>query len=214
MAAGSTTITATFGQVSGSTTLTVTNATLVSITVTPVSAPIPLGFTQQYTATGHYTVGADQDITNAVTWTSSNPSKVVITASGFATGVAVTSTPVTITASQGVIQGTTTVTVNSANLVSIAITPGNINLAQGTSRQFIATGTLTNGSTLNITNQTSWTSSDTTIATLGPPTGRVHVNGIDEAVDQREVGRVGYDRMLYVDLRSTMKVAAIYRKRV
>ena len=118
-------------------------------------------------------MAADQDITNVVTWTSSNPSKVTITSSGLATGVAVTTTPVTITATYQGLIGTATVTVDAANLVSIAIAPGNINLAQGTSRQFIATGTLNNGSTLNITNQTTWTTSDNTLATVGPPIGRV-----------------------------------------
>ncbi len=154
--------------------ITATNATVTKIDVSPLSAPILLGVQQQYTALGTFSDGSQQDITNVVTWASSNPSEVSITSSGLATGAAVTTAPVTITASYQGLIGTVTVTVDSANLVSIAITPGNINLAQGTSRQFIATGTLTNGSTLNITNQTSWTSSDTTIATLGPPTGWVH----------------------------------------
>ena len=41
--AGSTTVTATFGSVSGSTALAVTPATLVSITVTPASPTLPKG---------------------------------------------------------------------------------------------------------------------------------------------------------------------------
>ncbi len=71
------------------------------------------------------------------------------------------------------VTGTTTVTVNAGNLVSIALKPTNITtLAQGTSQQFTATGTFSNGSTLDITNQVLWASSDTTLATVAQKTGR------------------------------------------
>ena len=169
LAAGSTSITATLGPVtSPPVTLTVTNATVTSIAVSPPNPSIPLGNQQQFTATGTFSDGSTHDITNNVTWTSSDPTKVNIIASGFATGVAVTGTPVTITATdkRSSVQGTTTATVNAGNLVSIAITPSATNLAVGTSRQYIATGTLTNGSTLDITHQTTWTSSDPFNATV------------------------------------------------
>ena len=52
---GSTTLTATSGDVSGDTTLTVTDAMLVSIEVSPASPRVANGLTQQFTAIGHYT---------------------------------------------------------------------------------------------------------------------------------------------------------------
>ena len=143
--------------------------------MTPANAPISLGLQQQYTAMATLSDNSQQDVTNIVTWTSSDPTKVTITTSGLATAVAVTTTPVTITATApNNVSGSTTVTVDAANLVSIAIKPANItSLAQGTSQQFSAIGTFNNGSTLDVTNQVTWASSDTTLATVAQKTGLV-----------------------------------------
>ncbi len=167
LTAGTTNITAALsGVTSPPDVLTVTSATLVSIAVTPASTVIPLASQQQYAATGTYNDGTTQNITNIVTWTSSNPADVSIVASGLATGVAITNSAVTITATKGSVSGAATATVSAANLVSIAITPPTTNLAEGTSRQYSAIGTFNNGSTLNVTNQAVWASSDLTNATV------------------------------------------------
>jgi trimeric autotransporter adhesin len=168
---GTTSITATSGAItSPAATLTVTNATLQSIAVTPASVAIPLANQEQFTAIGTFSDQSTQDITTSVTWTSSDTTKVSIdnvVHIGLATGVAVTTSPVTITATKSPgTPGTASVTVNAANLVSIAITPGTTNLAEGTSRQYTAIGTFSNGSTLNITSQATWSSSDPTNATV------------------------------------------------
>ena len=110
-AAGSTTIKATSGSISGSTGLTVTAATLVSIAVTPANPSIAAGQQQQFTATGTYTDGSHQNLTSTATWTSSAPSVATISAGGLATGVAAGST--TITATSGSISGSTGLTVTA-----------------------------------------------------------------------------------------------------
>jgi uncharacterized protein YjdB len=71
---GTTTITATSGSISGTTTLSVTQAVLESIEVTPASAIVSIAVrnTQQFTATGIFTDGS-QDLTTSVNWSSSNP---------------------------------------------------------------------------------------------------------------------------------------------
>jgi uncharacterized protein YjdB len=61
-----------FAGVSGSTTLTVFNASLVSITVTPAGQSIQSGKTLQFTATANYSNGLTQDITKMALWKSSN----------------------------------------------------------------------------------------------------------------------------------------------
>jgi hypothetical protein len=55
---------------------------LVSITVTPTSQTILTGTTQQFTATGNYSNGSTQNITNQVTWTSSNTNAATISGAG------------------------------------------------------------------------------------------------------------------------------------
>ncbi len=177
--AGMTMITATMGTVtSPAATLTVTSATLVSIAVTPANPQIVYQTQQAFTATGTYSDSSTQNITNSVTWASSDTTKITITVSGIATGVNTTTSPVTISATKGTIVGSTTATVVPAAVVSIAITPNLTTLAQTTSRQYTATATLTNGSTLNVTNVATWSSSNTTIATVGLHSGLVTAQSV------------------------------------
>lgn len=164
LTAGSAIISATSGSLTGSATLTVTSATVTSIAVTPASPNISLGLTQQFTAVGTFSDSSTQDITGVVAWKSSATGVASITVSGLATGVNIGST--NISATFGGVTGSVTLTVNAANLTSLTITPGNPSIAQGTKIQFTATGLFNDGGTRNLTNQVSWTSSDTTVATI------------------------------------------------
>jgi trimeric autotransporter adhesin len=56
--------------------------------------------------------------------------------------------------------------VTPPTLQSIAVTPVNTTLASGTTEQFTATGTLSNDTTESLTSQVTWSSSDTTWATI------------------------------------------------
>ena len=78
VAAGSTSITATSGTISGIGTVTVTTATLVSIAVTPAIPALPSGITQQFTATGTFTDSSTQNITTTVQWNSDTPTVATI----------------------------------------------------------------------------------------------------------------------------------------
>ena len=177
--AGTTQITATLGSVtSPPVTLTVTSATLVSIAVTPTNPQIVYQTQQQFTATGTFSDSTTQDITNSVTWASSDTTKITITVSGLATGVNTTTSAVTISATKNSITGSTTATVIPPSVVSIAITPNITTLAQMTRRTYTATATLANGSTLNVTSQATWSSSDTTIATVGIHNGLVTARSV------------------------------------
>lgn len=86
---------------------------LLSIAVTPTNPSIATGLTQQFTATGTYTLGT-ANITGAVTWASHNPSVATIDATGLATSLAAGTT--TITATLYMIEGTTTLTVTEAEV--------------------------------------------------------------------------------------------------
>jgi len=85
---GSTTIQATLGGISGSTTLTVTGSsvTLLRLVVNPQYPKIAdNGAMQAFTATGHYSDGSTHDLTSTATWTSSNTNVATVNASGTAT---------------------------------------------------------------------------------------------------------------------------------
>jgi uncharacterized protein YjdB len=110
IAKGNTVIRTVFGALSGSTTLMVKAVTLQSITVTPVSATVSVGGTQQFRATGIYDDGTTRDITNTVSWSSAPKSVVSVSSAGLAT--ALKAGTGTITAKSGGINGTATLKVN------------------------------------------------------------------------------------------------------
>src|SRR5208283_3806614 len=71
----------------------------------------------------------------------------------------------------GIVSPAATLTVTSATLASIAVTPANSSIAKGATLQFVATGTFSDGSTQDITHAVSWTSSSPTIAAINPASG-------------------------------------------
>ncbi len=119
VAAGGTTIQAASGSITGSTGLTVPPPSLVSIALTPTNSSIVVGGQQQFTATGTYGDGSQQNLTSSVTWTSSAPSVATIGSGGLATGVGAGST--TIQAASGSVNGSTGLTVTTQVLHSILL---------------------------------------------------------------------------------------------
>jgi urease beta subunit len=87
-------------------------ATLQSIDVTPVNPSIANGQTTQFTATGHYSDGTSHVLTSGVSWSSSNTSIATISSSGLALAVGAGSA--TITAVDGSVSSSTTLTVTAA----------------------------------------------------------------------------------------------------
>ena len=108
-----TTITASSAAISGSATLTVTEAVVDTITVTPADPTIADGTTQQFTATATLTDRTLQDFTTQVTWESSDESVAVVSNAAGSQGLATALAPgpATITASFMTVQGTTTLEV-------------------------------------------------------------------------------------------------------
>ena len=138
---------------------------LTSIAVTPVTPMVAAGLTQQFKATGTYSDNSTQDLTATAVWTSSNTGSATITSPG---GLATTSHQgsTLIMATVGSISGSTTLTVTAAVLDSIAVTPANASVPLGTLTQFTAMGTYSDGSTQNLTSTVTWSSSNTTTATI------------------------------------------------
>jgi hypothetical protein len=172
VATGSTTITATHAGsgVSASTSFTVSAAELVSLAITPANSSKALGLTQQFTATGTYTNGTTQDLTTTVTWSSSSIATATISnaagTKGLATTVATGSTTITATHSGSGVSANNSFTVSAAELVSLAITPANPTLILGSTQQFTATGTYTDGTNLDVSSSVAWSSSSTGVATI------------------------------------------------
>ena len=155
------------GIVSPAVPLTVTTATLQSIAISPPTAALASKGTQQYTAIGTFSDGTTQDISAGVTWSSSNTTAATISAQGgLAVGQASGTTQVTATLG-GVTSPTVALTVNSATLQSITITPPTGPIGKGGDTQLTALGKFSDGTTQNVTSSTTWTSSNTNFATVG-----------------------------------------------
>jgi subtilisin len=137
--------------------------TLELIEVTPGTATIPKGLTQQYTAMGTYSDTTTADITSSVEWESSATAVATIDSAGLATGEDAGTT--TITASSNSISDTAALTVTLA-LKSIEVTPKTATIPKGLTQQYTATGTYSDDSTADITSSVTWASTDTAVATI------------------------------------------------
>ena len=168
-ASGPTTITATLSGVSGSTLLTVTNATLVLIDVEPALPTLPAGVPQQFTATGTFSDGTTEDLTTAVTWSSSDAAAATISNAAGSNGLLVTGTAgttATITATFGAVSGSTVLSVTTATLQSIEVDPADTSIPQGLPQQLTATGIYSDNSVVDLTQVVTWSSSAATVATV------------------------------------------------
>jgi hypothetical protein len=143
--------------------------TLVSIDVTPPNPSISKGLTQAFTATGTYSDGSMQNISDSVTWTSLTTGVATITTGGVATAAGIGSSK--IQAALGTVNGSTMLTVTAAALVSIAVTPPSPSIPNGTTQQFAATGTYTDGTTPDITTSVTWSSLTPGVATISNTAG-------------------------------------------
>jgi len=145
---------------------TLTPPNLASIAVSPGSFTVLLGGALHFSATGTLRGGNTEELAS-VTWTSSNPQVLSVSNDASNPGEADAAAPgtATITACAGAVCGSAAVTVSPA-LVSLAVTPAYATVGIGNALQFSATGTLSDGSTLDITSQVSWTSSLPSVATI------------------------------------------------
>lgn len=141
-----------------------TGASLSYIILSSASASLPKGISEQFIATGYYSDGAKQNLTASATWSSSNPAVATISTSGVATTVGAGTT--TITATAGIASLSYTLTVTTAALNYISVTPPAPIVGAGQTRQFIATGSYSDGSTLDLTSNVSWSSSNISIANV------------------------------------------------
>jgi sugar lactone lactonase YvrE len=152
-------------------------AVLSSIAVTPTSADVTVGGTQQFTATGTYSNDSTMNLTGTVAWSSSNSAVATVASTG---GLATCVAPGTVSVTASLAQGEATITgfvtqglvcsAPVASLVSIAVTPAAPSIAVGATQQFTATGTYSDGTTQNLTSTATWASASTAIATLSSST--------------------------------------------
>ena len=120
----------------------IATSTLASIAVTPANPTISSPGSQQFMATGTYSDGSTQNITNQVTWASSSTAVATVNASGLVTAVSPGTTTISATLAGKI--GSSTLTVQAIRPVTITTT----SLSNGTvSVVYSATLTASGGTT-------------------------------------------------------------------
>jgi hypothetical protein len=162
--AGSATITATdpTTSISGTATLNVTSATVSTIAVAPAVQTIAPLTHLAYTAIGTFSDATVQDVTADVNWSSSNTAAATISNSapnGVATSIAAGTT--TITAALGAATASQTLTISSATLSKITLTPTSsstapVGMAVGSTLLLNAVGTFSDGTTQPLNAAVGW----------------------------------------------------------
>ena len=158
------TITASYGGMTDTTTVYVSAAVPESLQLTPTSASIASGTTQQFEVNEVYSDGSIQPVTAGLSWLSSSPSVAGIDSNGLATGLA--PGQATITVGYQSMTATASLTVTPATLANIVVTPVTTVVGINGNVQFTATGVFTDNSTQDLTAQVIWSSSNANFALI------------------------------------------------
>ncbi len=164
---GSATLTAAVGSISASFPITVSSATVATMTITPANPSVALGKSQQFAVTGTFSDATTQDLTFDVAWDSSAASVATIdttVSKGFAQAIAVGTA--TISATFDGVSGSTVMTVTVPVLQSITLSQTNPSLLTLSTMPFTAKGSYSDGTSPDLTSQVTWGSSNTAVATI------------------------------------------------
>ena len=141
--------------------LTNTNAPVVAVTgvsVSPATATVGLGSTQQLNAAITPANATNQN----VTWTSSNTAVATVNASGLVTAVAAGTAAITVKTVDGNKTATSAITVAAIPVSSAAVSPASASLYAGNTQQLSVTISPANATNKNVT----WSSTNSAIATV------------------------------------------------
>jgi len=156
-------ITATMGTVSGSATLTAKSSAVfvTSVVISPSNATIGFGEEQQFTATATFSDMSQQDVTNASSWLTFPP--FITSNSGLAIGQNVGTGNMVFAITPGGGSGMAMLSVDLSKLVSVAISPAPLTVANNTQVPIYAIGTFVDGSTRDLSSMAIWNSSNFTM---------------------------------------------------
>lgn len=137
-------------------------AVITALALAPDPATVAAGLTTRFSATGTFSDGSTGVVDDAVTWTSSDDSIATLDNSpgneGTATGLQAGTITVFATDPVTGTQGTSTLDVTAAELVSLDVQPASASVAEGVQQQYTAFGTYTDGNVIDVTTSVTWSS--------------------------------------------------------
>ncbi len=164
---GSAVITAMYSNATGSTVLTTSLVSALSVTPTNPQSIAP-AMVMRFSAQGTLENSAVQDLTSWATWASSDPGIATVNGPGLVIAIAAPGS-VAISATFSGITGTASLSTSA--VATISTSPTMTSIALGTSKQFIASGTLMDGAIHDLTTLATWTSSSPGVAMVSNAAG-------------------------------------------
>jgi hypothetical protein len=159
------TVKATVGGISGLANVTILPGALASIVLTPGPTSMVISTTQQYTAVGKD--ASNNTVTITPVWSVVASGGTIGTTGLFTAGTLAGVFTGTVKATSGAISATSTVTVTAGALASIAVTPAQVVLTQGGTRQYAAVGKDASNNVVAITPVWSVVASGGTVSASG-----------------------------------------------
>lgn len=181
--------------VEGAAVLTVTDATLVDVSVTPVALSVPVGLSAPLTAMARYSDETTLDVSSQVRWESEAPDRVAVNARGEVRGVAVGTARVSAFLGEQVAHSE--VTVSDAVITGLSVTPSVARLPAGLVQRYWVWATDSEGGRYDVTDQVRWTLSQPAVATLVSP-GLVRTTAAGRTALQVSLGDVSSSAALTV----------------
>lgn len=164
------------------------------LSVTPETVTLANGTSRQLTATGILRDGTEVDLSSLVQWTSSAPDRVSVSSTGLL--LAEQAGSATVTASFQGSSDTSQITVTTATLQSLAVSPSTVALPAGFSQRFEALGFFSDGSVQVLA--ADWSSSNPQAATIDPVSGLAETLTVGQTTITAEVGQVSANAQLSV----------------
>ena len=168
-AAGTCTISVSYGGLTASVTVQVLSKTLLSINiVSPGGDTVQQNGLKALSAIATYSDATTQNITNSVQWVSANPLVATIsnTSPNIGQIIGVVAGTSQITAQVGSVTGILLMTVTNPTMTSIAVTPSDALLTSAATQQYTAIATYSDATTADITQLATWSSVNAAAATI------------------------------------------------
>lgn len=146
--------------ISSSATCSSTNVAVTAVSLSPATATVAVGATQQLTAA----ITPANATNKNVTWSTSNAAVASVSNAGLVTGIAAGTATITVTTQDGNKTATSTITVTASPVAvtGVSVAPTTVSTSVGSTQQLTATVSPANATNKNVT----WSSSNNSIATV------------------------------------------------
>ncbi|MCG9731123.1 Ig-like domain-containing protein [Shewanella sp. Isolate13] len=195
LASGSVTLSASYGGFEATAQLVVPEAKVTALRIGG-AASIVAGTTEALSATAIFDDGSELDVTSAAYW-QSNASGVIVDA-GSVWAKDGSDPSVAITATFGGQQAQKTLSITSATLSSLSLSPSSVHIIEGATQTYTLEATYSDNTKVDVSTQTTWTSSNNIIAGFTPNTAILTASTAGEVTVTATFGGMSAQSVVYI----------------